>query len=246
MPTSLARRRRCSSSSPTSSPIRLLEAVTLPFTRINLPLGLAAMFLGTFTVVVRREAVPQLLGSAGGGERRLLRRHRHRAEPAGDRRAGGRGRRSGRRPGGRHADAAHPRAARHDRRRPACRVCGSSEAMELAAILVVPVDRQRPLLSPLGRRFAAPVTVAAARIVLVLAVGIGGCRRPQRDASTRSTAGSPATGSARLSWCWSRLSGSPRRCSPGAISRIAPQHGIARRRHRAYYVPLQPVRVVDA
>lgn len=40
----------------------LVEAVPLPFTRINLPLGLAAMFLGTFTVVVRREAVPQLLG----------------------------------------------------------------------------------------------------------------------------------------------------------------------------------------
>lgn len=40
----------------------LVEAVSLPFTRINLPLGLAAMFLGTFTVVVRREAVPQLLG----------------------------------------------------------------------------------------------------------------------------------------------------------------------------------------
>ena len=34
----------------------------MPFTRINLPLGLAAMFLGAFTVVVRREAVPQLLG----------------------------------------------------------------------------------------------------------------------------------------------------------------------------------------
>jgi hydrogenase-4 component E len=40
----------------------LVDAVPLPFTRINLPLGLAAMFLGTFTVVVRREAVPQLLG----------------------------------------------------------------------------------------------------------------------------------------------------------------------------------------
>lgn len=40
----------------------LVEAVALPFTRINLPLGIAAMFLGTFTVVVRREAVPQLLG----------------------------------------------------------------------------------------------------------------------------------------------------------------------------------------
>ncbi len=40
----------------------LLGAVDLPFARINLPLGLAAMFLGVFTVVARREAVPQLLG----------------------------------------------------------------------------------------------------------------------------------------------------------------------------------------
>jgi hydrogenase-4 component E len=40
----------------------LVDAVPLPFTRINLPLGLAAIFLGAFTIVVRREAVPQLLG----------------------------------------------------------------------------------------------------------------------------------------------------------------------------------------
>lgn len=40
----------------------LLAAVQVPFARINLPLGLAAMFLGAFTIVVRREAVPQLLG----------------------------------------------------------------------------------------------------------------------------------------------------------------------------------------
>jgi hydrogenase-4 component E len=40
----------------------LLGAVDPPFARINLPLGIAAMFLGIFTVVVRREAVPQLLG----------------------------------------------------------------------------------------------------------------------------------------------------------------------------------------
>jgi hydrogenase-4 component E len=40
----------------------LVGAVQLPFTIINLPLGLAAIFLGAFTVVVRREAVPQLLG----------------------------------------------------------------------------------------------------------------------------------------------------------------------------------------
>jgi hydrogenase-4 component E len=40
----------------------LLAAVDVPFARINLPLGIAAMFLGVFTVVVRREAVPQLLG----------------------------------------------------------------------------------------------------------------------------------------------------------------------------------------
>jgi hydrogenase-4 component E len=40
----------------------VLAAVEVPFARINLPLGLAAMFLGAFTIVVRREAVPQLLG----------------------------------------------------------------------------------------------------------------------------------------------------------------------------------------
>jgi hydrogenase-4 component E len=40
----------------------LLSAVEVPFARINLPLGLAAMFLGAFTIAVRREAVPQLLG----------------------------------------------------------------------------------------------------------------------------------------------------------------------------------------
>lgn len=40
----------------------LLGAVKVPFAPVNLPLGIAAMFLGIFTVVVRREAVPQLLG----------------------------------------------------------------------------------------------------------------------------------------------------------------------------------------
>jgi hydrogenase-4 component E len=40
----------------------LLDAVKVPFAPVNLPLGVAAMFLGIFTVVVRREAVPQLLG----------------------------------------------------------------------------------------------------------------------------------------------------------------------------------------
>ena len=40
----------------------LLGAVDVPFARINLPLGIAAMFLGAFTIAVRREAVPQLLG----------------------------------------------------------------------------------------------------------------------------------------------------------------------------------------
>jgi hydrogenase-4 component E len=40
----------------------LLGAAESPFARVNLPLGIAAMFLGTFTIVVRREAVPQLLG----------------------------------------------------------------------------------------------------------------------------------------------------------------------------------------
>jgi hydrogenase-4 component E len=40
----------------------ILTAVDAPFARINLPLGMAAMFLGAFTIAVRREAVPQLLG----------------------------------------------------------------------------------------------------------------------------------------------------------------------------------------
>ncbi|HVW70163.1 MAG TPA: hypothetical protein VHB68_14390 [Steroidobacteraceae bacterium] len=40
----------------------IVESVNALFAPTNLPLGLAAMFLGIFTVVVRREAVPQLLG----------------------------------------------------------------------------------------------------------------------------------------------------------------------------------------
>ncbi len=40
----------------------ILAAVDVPFGRINLPLGMAAFFLGAFTITVRREAVPQLLG----------------------------------------------------------------------------------------------------------------------------------------------------------------------------------------
>lgn len=40
----------------------LLGAVQVPFAQINLPLGIAAIFLGAFTIAVRREAVPQLLG----------------------------------------------------------------------------------------------------------------------------------------------------------------------------------------
>lgn len=40
----------------------LLAAVPQPFTRINLPIGIAGLLLGAFTVAVRREAVPQLVG----------------------------------------------------------------------------------------------------------------------------------------------------------------------------------------
>ena len=40
----------------------LLDTVAVPFVQVNLPLGIAAMFLGAFTIAVRREAVPQLLG----------------------------------------------------------------------------------------------------------------------------------------------------------------------------------------
>ena len=40
----------------------LLPVAKLPLIRVNLPLGTAAMFLGAFTIAVRREALPQLLG----------------------------------------------------------------------------------------------------------------------------------------------------------------------------------------
>ncbi len=40
----------------------LLQVANLPLIRINLPLGIAAIFLGVFTLAVRREALPQLLG----------------------------------------------------------------------------------------------------------------------------------------------------------------------------------------
>ncbi len=40
----------------------LLGIVAVLFVQVNLPLGIAAMFLGAFTIAVRREAVPQLLG----------------------------------------------------------------------------------------------------------------------------------------------------------------------------------------
>ena len=40
----------------------VLATVDAPFAQVNLPLGIAAMLLGIFTVAVRREAVPQLLG----------------------------------------------------------------------------------------------------------------------------------------------------------------------------------------
>ncbi len=40
----------------------LLAAVSAPFAAINLPLGIAVIFLGAITIAVRREAVPQMLG----------------------------------------------------------------------------------------------------------------------------------------------------------------------------------------
>lgn len=40
----------------------LLDAVPQPFVRINLPVGIAGVLLGAFTVAVRREAMAQLLG----------------------------------------------------------------------------------------------------------------------------------------------------------------------------------------
>ena len=44
--------------------------------------------------------------------------------------------------------------------------------MELAAILVIPAIASGLSLSPLGRRFAAPITLGASAIVLVLAVAV--------------------------------------------------------------------------
>jgi hydrogenase-4 component F len=44
--------------------------------------------------------------------------------------------------------------------------------MELTALLLIPVLASALSLSPLGRRFAAPITVAAAMIVFVLAVDV--------------------------------------------------------------------------
>jgi hydrogenase-4 component E len=40
----------------------MVRAVGQPFTNINLPIGLAGLVLGTFTVTVRREAIAQLMG----------------------------------------------------------------------------------------------------------------------------------------------------------------------------------------
>ena len=40
----------------------MLSAVPGPFTRINLPIGIAGLLLGAFTVTVRLEALAQLLG----------------------------------------------------------------------------------------------------------------------------------------------------------------------------------------
>ena len=83
----------------------LLSAVDVPFARINLPLGIAAMFLGAFTIAVRREAVPQLLGLLAVENGVFFRRHRDRPKPAGDCRACRRCRCAGHRLGRRFADA---------------------------------------------------------------------------------------------------------------------------------------------
>jgi len=40
----------------------LLSAVGGTFEKINLPIGMAGLFLGAYTITVRREAVPQLIG----------------------------------------------------------------------------------------------------------------------------------------------------------------------------------------
>ena len=52
--------------------------------------------------------------------------------------------------------------------------------MELLAILVLPALASALSLSPLGRRFAAPITLASAVIVFALAGRCGPQDRPHR------------------------------------------------------------------
>lgn len=40
----------------------MVSAVAQPFTNINLPIGIAGLVLGAFTIMVRREAIAQLMG----------------------------------------------------------------------------------------------------------------------------------------------------------------------------------------
>ena len=149
----------------------LLGAVKAPFARINLPLGMAAMFLGVFTVVVRREAVPQLLGLlavengvffagiaivpdlpviaelAAAVDVPVV------ASVVG------------------LLVAAHSRARGNHRRRPAGMRCGSVEAMELAAILIIAGCRQRPFAGA-ARPPPSPRRSLLASAVIVLALAI--------------------------------------------------------------------------
>ena len=197
----------------------LLGAVEAPFAQINLPLGIAAMFLGIFTVVVRREAVPQLLGLLALENGVFFRRHRHRPEPAGDRRARRRGRRPGRGAGGRHADAAHSHARRNHCGRPAGRVAG---ALRRHGACRHPHHcRRSPAAfrwSPLGRRYAASFTAglrghrAGARRRRGDADGSGRTLEALADRLTCDGLGALDPGARRP------RRRRPRRCSPGAIS----------------------------
>ena len=97
--------------------IPLANAVGPEFRGPNVPIGIAVLLLGAFTLTVRREALPLLIGLLVDGERRVPRRHFHRARSRHAGRAGHRHRRLGHRV---HHGRAGPRRAeadRHHRRR---------------------------------------------------------------------------------------------------------------------------------
>ena len=83
----------------------LVSAVHDPVIRVNLPIGLAGVLIGAYSLIARREAIPQLDWNPRDGERRLLCGDRDRAGTADHRRTRCRHRRHSDRRCGRLAHA---------------------------------------------------------------------------------------------------------------------------------------------